>query len=121
MVWFTMWPARQNVPAAPSSLQKLPGARQILPRYNSPPRRLSPLSHGLHGQPPRQVAFHQPTWADLEAAYVLRGRQLVECDLGRRLAVETITGGRSAKSAGRRAISAWEGGVAAQSAEPALW
>ena len=63
----------------------------------------------------------QPTWADLEAAYVLRGRQLVECDLGRRLAVETITGGRSAKSAGRRAISAWEGGVAAQSAEPALW
>lgn len=31
-----------------------------------------------------------PTWSDLEAAYIARGRQLVECDLVRRLLVETL-------------------------------
>lgn len=37
-----------------------------------------------------------PTWADLEAAYLLRGRQLIECDLARRLAVETLKAERHA-------------------------
>ncbi|WP_292107413.1 hypothetical protein [Brevundimonas sp.] len=52
-------------------------------------------------QPPPTPAFalrpcpiatlpEAPTWADLETAYILRGRQLVECDLARRLAVETL-------------------------------
>lgn len=36
------------------------------------------------------------TWADLEEAYLLRGRQLVECDLARRLAVETLEAERRA-------------------------
>lgn len=37
-----------------------------------------------------------PTWADLEAAYLSRGRQLIECDLARRLAVETLLAERQA-------------------------
>lgn len=41
---------------------------------------------------PCQVAVlpDNPTWADLETAYLTRGRQLLECDLARRLAVETL-------------------------------
>ena len=39
---------------------------------------------------PIAILPDQPTWADVEAAYVLRGRQLVECELARRLAVETL-------------------------------
>ena len=48
---------------------------------------------------PIAILPDQPTWADVEAAYVLRGRQLVECDLARRLAVEAVAERR--KSAGR--------------------
>ena len=48
---------------------------------------------------PIAILPDQPTWADVEAAYVLRGRQLVECDLARRLAVEAVANRR--KSAGR--------------------
>lgn len=36
----------------------------------------------------------RPTWADLESAYMLRGRQLAECDLARRLAAEMATAAR---------------------------
>lgn len=36
------------------------------------------------------------TWADLEAAYVLRGRQLIECEMARKLAIETLTAEREA-------------------------
>jgi len=43
-----------------------------------------------------------PTWADLEAAYLLRGRQLVECDLARRLAVETLEAMGPHPGAGRQ-------------------
>ena len=36
----------------------------------------------------------RPTWADLEAAYMLRGHQLAECDLARALAAEMATAAR---------------------------
>lgn len=39
------------------------------------------------------------TWADLEAAYLLRGRQLVECELARRLAIDTLEAERAAQDA----------------------
>lgn len=42
------------------------------------------------------------TWADLEAAYVMRGVHLADCDLARRLALETL-------AAERLAIDAWLG------------
>lgn len=48
------------------------------------------------------VLPEDPTWADLEAGYVMRGRQLVECELARRLAVETL-------QAERAAVRAWAG------------
>lgn len=37
----------------------------------------------------------QPTRADLDAAYVTRGVQIVSCDAARRLAVETLTAERA--------------------------
>ncbi len=36
------------------------------------------------------------TWAELEAAYLLRGQHLVACEMARRLAVETLMAERAA-------------------------
>ncbi len=36
------------------------------------------------------------TWAELEEAYLLRGRQLVECELARRLGIDTLLAERAA-------------------------
>ena len=30
------------------------------------------------------------TWAELEAAYLLRGQQVVQCEMARRLALDTL-------------------------------
>jgi len=49
-----------------------------------------PLPEAATRACPIATLAEAPTWADLEAAYILRGRQLVECDLARRLAVETL-------------------------------
>ena len=63
-----------------------------------PALRLPPPLPEMATRPcPIAILPDQPTWADVEAAYVLRGRQLVECDLARRLAVEAATGGRAAE------------------------
>lgn len=49
------------------------------------------------------VLPERPTAADLEAAYVRRGAELVRCDAARRLAVETL-------EAERVLIDAWADG-----------
>ncbi len=41
----------------------------------------------------------EPTAGDLEAAYVLRGAQIVACDGARRLAVETLLAERAMQAA----------------------
>ncbi|HEY1073825.1 hypothetical protein [Brevundimonas sp.] len=43
----------------------------------------------------------RPSLADLEAAYLLRGAQIVACDGARRLAVETLSAERALQD-GRR-------------------
>lgn len=43
----------------------------------------------------------EPTTGDLEAAYVLRGAQIVACDGARRLAVETLLAERAMQAAHR--------------------
>lgn len=43
----------------------------------------------------------EPTTADLDAAYVLRGAQIVACDGARRLAVETLLAERAMQDAHR--------------------
>ncbi|WP_292021224.1 MULTISPECIES: hypothetical protein [unclassified Brevundimonas] len=43
----------------------------------------------------------EPTTGDLEAAYVLRGAQIVACDGARRLAVETLLAERAMQAAQR--------------------
>lgn len=68
-----------------------------------------PLPEAATRPCPVAILPEAPTWADLETAYVMRGRQLMECDLARRLAVETLEAW-AAESAGRRAISAGPGG-----------
>jgi hypothetical protein len=59
-----------------------------------PPPRLNLLHDALH---PCQLAVlpAQPTQADLDAAYVMRGAQLVACDAARKLAVETLLAERA--------------------------
>ena len=49
-----------------------------------------PLPEAAARPCPIATLAESPTLADLEAAYILRGRQLVECELARRLAVETL-------------------------------
>lgn len=44
----------------------------------------------------------EPTAADLEAAYVQRGAQIVACDGARRLAVETLIAERAMQDAQRK-------------------
>jgi len=41
----------------------------------------------------------EPTAGDLDAAYVLRGAQIVACDAARRLAVETLLAERTMQDA----------------------
>ncbi|WP_374389930.1 hypothetical protein [Brevundimonas sp.] len=57
-------------------------ARLLLPEAATRPCALAVLPAG-------------PTVADLEAAYVLRGSQIVACDGARRLAVETLLAERA--------------------------
>ena len=45
-----------------------------------------------------------PTLADLEAAYMLRGAQVLACDGARRLAVETLLAERATQAAGRASV-----------------
>jgi len=45
----------------------------------------------------------EPTTGDLDAAYVLRGAQLVACDGARRLAVETLQAERAMQDEQARA------------------
>lgn len=52
------------------------------PRISLPQAAIEPCE--VHFLPP------SPTLADLEAAYVIRGTQIAECDAKRRLAVETL-------------------------------
>jgi len=56
------------------------------------PRRPPSLTIPAAAARPCRIATlgEAPGLADLEAAYIVRGRQLVECDLARRLAVETL-------------------------------
>lgn len=63
------------------------------PIYADPPRLTLPA---LADQPCRLAVLpEEPTQADLEAAYIVRGGQIVTCDAVRRLAVETLTAERS--------------------------
>jgi hypothetical protein len=63
-------------------------ARLILPETASRPCALATLPA-------------EPTLADLEAAYMLRGAQVVACDGARRLAVETLLAERAMQTARR--------------------
>ena len=55
--------------------------------------------------PPTAVApVAAPTLADLEAAYMLRGAQVLACDGARRLAVETLLAERAMQAAGRASV-----------------
>ncbi|MES2860972.1 MAG: hypothetical protein V4701_05835 [Pseudomonadota bacterium] len=45
----------------------------------------------------------EPTIGDLEVGYMIRGRQIADCDLARRLAVETLEAERAAIDAARSA------------------
>ena len=56
------------------------------------PRQPPPLPEMATRPCPIAMLPGKPTWADLEAAYMIRGRQLIECDLARRLAVAAATG-----------------------------
>ena len=48
----------------------------------------------------------QPTRADLDAAYVTRGAQIISCDAARRLAVETLMAERALQDRWREAVGA---------------
>lgn len=67
------------------------------PRLTLPPAALSPCI--LERVPDR------PTLADLEAAYMARGAQLVACDAARALAVETLRAERALQERWRREIA----------------
>lgn len=42
-----------------------------------------------------------PTLGDLEAGYMIRGRQIADCEVARRLAVETLSAERTAGEVAR--------------------
>lgn len=67
------------------------------PRLSLPPLATSPCVM------PRVP--HNPTQADLETAYAMRGAAIVTCDAARRLALETL-------AAERRLLDAWRAGDA---------
>ena len=54
------------------------------------PRQPPPLPEMATRPCPIAMLPGKPTRADLETAYMLRGRQLIECDLARRLAVDSF-------------------------------
>ena len=58
------------------------------PTYADPPRLTLPAITEQPCQLPTLPA--DPTQADLEAAYIARGGQIVTCDAARNLAVETL-------------------------------
>lgn len=64
------------------------------PRPSVPPPRLNLLHDAMH---PCRLAVlpEQPTRADLDAAYAMRGAQLVACDAARQLAVDTLMAERA--------------------------
>ncbi|MBX9616951.1 MAG: hypothetical protein K2X25_15270 [Caulobacteraceae bacterium] len=59
----------------------------------------------LHRLPPA------PTVGDLETGYMIRGRQIAECETARRLAVDTLM-------AERAAVDAARGGAASRTRPP---
>lgn len=65
----------------------------------APPRLTLPAMAG------RPCELHRlpdaPTLGDLEAGYMVRGRQIADCDTARRLAVETLLAERAAGQAAR--------------------
>lgn len=63
------------------------------PRLTLPETAIRPCE--LHRLP------EAPTLGDLEAGYMVRGRQIADCDTARRLAVETLTAERAAGEAAR--------------------
>lgn len=69
-----------------------------LPTYRAAPPRLS-----LPETAARACALHRlpeaATLGDLEAGYMIRGRQIADCESARRLAVETLFAERSAGDA----------------------
>ena len=72
--------------AASPPLSRVAPARLVLPESAIRPCALATL-------PP------EPTAGDLDAAYVLRGAQIVACDGARRLAVETLLAERAMQDA----------------------
>lgn len=67
----------------------------------APPRLILPETASrpcaLHRLPER------PTLGDLEAGYMVRGRQIADCDAARQIAVDTLFAERSAGDAALRA------------------
>lgn len=64
------------------------GCANSLPRFAPPPR----LALPVEATAPCGLAIlpDAPTRQDLDAAYALRGAQLIACDAARRMAVETV-------------------------------
>ena len=72
-----------------------PISSAVPPRLTLPALAARPCE--LHRLPER------PTLGDLEAGYMVRGRQIADCDAARRLAVETLSAERAAIDAARAA------------------
>ncbi len=68
-----------------------PTSRVAAPRLTLPETASRPCA--LHRLP------EMPTLGDLEGGYMIRGRQIADCDAARRLAVETLFAERSAGAA----------------------
>lgn len=73
---------------------------------NSPPTSASPprLALPVEAMTPCRLAIlpEAPTRQDLDAAYALRGAQLIACDAARRTAVETLIAEREMQDRLRR-------------------
>lgn len=83
---------------APLAFATMTAACATSPQPVAPPRLALP---DAATQPcPLAVLPDNPTAADLDAAYMQRGAQVVSCDAARALAVETLT-------AERRLIDEW--------------
>ena len=86
--------ARLALPVMTASCASSPPLSAEPPRLILPPAALSPCL--LERVPAR------PTLADLEAAYMARGAQLVACEAARALAVETLRAERDLQDRWRR-------------------
>lgn len=73
-------------------------ALMIVGCANSPPPSAAPPRLALPVEATTQCGLavlpEAPTRRDLDAAYALRGAQLIACDAARRMAVETLTAER---------------------------